>query len=74
MNFCIFETNLMKYVWTAWQRKKAPGDSLVLGTRTRKLPGYGCAVTFSSVTMEWSAAHGTYDVQLKTFVSSFSHG
>lgn len=69
----IVQINLMKYVWASWQRKKPTGELLILGTKTRKLPGYGCAVTFSSARMEWSVAQLTYNLQLKTFESSFCH-
>jgi hypothetical protein len=47
---------------------------MILGSKTRKITGYGCAVTFSSCRMEWSQAHATYNLQLKEFETSFCHG
>ena len=69
-----FFLKIMKYVWASWAGRKPTGELLILGSNTKKIAGYGCAVTFSSMRMEWSAAHVTYDLRHKEFEPSFCHG
>ncbi|HEX8040985.1 MAG TPA: hypothetical protein VF490_17655 [Chryseosolibacter sp.] len=64
----------MKYLWASWGRKSNGQVPSVKGSRTKRIAGYGCAVTFSSPGLEWSCPHATYDVSLKVFESSYCHG
>ncbi|HTF29555.1 MAG TPA: hypothetical protein VK625_11970 [Flavitalea sp.] len=75
-SFLIFIRNgfFMKYVWASWGNRigsQLPAGENKNGFKTRHVRGYGCAVTFSSVQMEWSPAYATYSLRNKYFEASF---
>jgi hypothetical protein len=63
----------MKYVWASWAGKNAaeyfPAAENVNSFKTRRIRGYGCAVTFTSTRFAWSSPVATYVPELKSFSS-----
>jgi len=66
----------MKYVWASWGSnidEQLPAAENINGYRTKRIRGYGCAVTFSSTYFKWSSPEATYSLENKGFASSFDH-
>lgn len=66
----------MKYVWASWISTPcqiAAGEK-INEVKTRRVRGYGCAVTFSSTKVVWSSSHATYSIAGREFNTSLSHG
>lgn len=65
----------MKYVWASWSNVSRQFSAAEkTNVKTRRITGYGRAVTFSSTSVVWSSVHATYALNCRGFETTISRG